>query len=429
MTNFLIGTGNSANPVQGPDKAPETFCGETRQTSGENNSVEQKKNRDAVDCVCSEKDDPGPESLFSGKNAEDYETVSFIETLSRDEMATLLERKHMILEKRTETSVPQPSHSDIKNESAGSGDNDFVTIFEIGDKEVERIVNSRTQRILEAVRERKRKITRKLKKVSNSAVSYVTKESLDILHKIESANKNSLLFSPIKQKGRRKTQADIDREIVYGFYKNPTPDAFGRLWERFRYGIHSYIAKIVGDWNRAEDLLQDTFKRTWEKRFMYNPEKSSFSTWLYTIARNLTFTQLKRDGSTLVIDEDLSSVFSSTLYSDASGASQNDDVYYVNDQDGNICGTSMEDITKRIFDASIAEINTMDPTFQKIIKMKNLRNMTLREISERLGMKESKVKNCYYKNKEILADVMREKYGELYSAYYDAKRESQESAF
>lgn len=429
MTNFLIGTGNSANPVQGPDKAPETFCGETRQTSGNNDNQEQEKNKDAADCVCSEKDRPSPKSLFSGKNAEDYETVSFIEMLDRDEMAELIERKHMILEKRTGTSVPQPSHSSDEKKVSVLNDSDFVSVFEIDDDEIKRILNVSTKNILETIREKKKKITRKLKKVSNSAVSYVTKESLDILHKIEKANKNSLLFNPIKQKARRKTQADIDREIVYSFYKNPTPDAFGRLWERFRYGIHSYVAKIVGDWNRAEDLLQDTFKRTWEKRFMYNPEKSSFSTWLYTIARNLTFTQLKRDGSALVIDEDLSSVFSSTLYADANGAAQNDDVYYVNDSDGNICGTTMEDITKRIFDASIAEINTMDPTFQKIIKMKNLRNMTLREISEKLGMKESKVKNCYYKNKEILADVMREKYGELYSAYYDAKRESQESAF
>jgi DNA-directed RNA polymerase specialized sigma24 family protein len=85
----------------------------------------------------------------------------------------------------------------------------------------------------------------------------------------------------------------------------------------------------------------------------------------------------------------------------------------------------------KMHDASINEILTMDPLFQVICKMKNQDDMTLREIAETLNMTESKVKNCYYKNKEVLKETLMEKYSDLYVVYRDAShdKDEEESAF
>ena len=63
--------------------------------------------------------------------------------------------------------------------------------------------------------------------------------------------------------------------------------------------------------------------------------------------------------------------------------------------------------------------------------MKNQDDMTLREIAETLNMTESKVKNCYYKNKEVLKETLIEKYSDLYVVYRDAShdKDEEESAF
>jgi len=50
---------------------------------------------------------------------------------------------------------------------------------------------------------------------------------------------------------------------------------------------------MVGDSHRGEDLQQDTFLRLFEKRKAYEP-KSRFSTYLWRIALNLCYDELRR---------------------------------------------------------------------------------------------------------------------------------------
>ena len=252
----------------------------------------------------------------------------------------------------------------------------------------------------------------------NAQESYINESSLAIVKKIDSAiekeNKKKT-----KQKTKKQKQMDLDRDSVREFYLNPTPQAFKSLWERFRFGVHSHLSKIVGDWERAEDLVQETFIRAWEKRYMYNPNKSNFSTWLYTIARNLTFSQLKKESKDRTIDLDVNDVFSSALHPNGEGAA-NDEVYYVLNEDNNIVSNTFEELTKKMHDVSINEILTMDPLFGTICKLKNQDNLSLREIAETLNMTESKIKNCYYKNKEVLKEKLISKYHNLYVEYRDA---------
>lgn len=262
----------------------------------------------------------------------------------------------------------------------------------------------------------------------------VTNESLDILtaaEKYEVATATEPLFDapvPIKprKKSGKKTQGELDREIVEKFYAKQTPESFGMIWKRFYYGVHTYAYKFIGDWERAADVVQDTFQKAWEKRSMYDPLKSVYSTWLYTIARNCALTQIQVGQKDRTIDVDVNDVFYSTMTNMSDSYAVNDVTYYLVDEKSDITDNSYEDVQQKIYDASMGELEEMDPLFQQIMEMKNLHDMTLREIAEELSMTESRVKNIYYKNKEILADRIKEKYSDLYSIYREAKHDQDE---
>lgn len=62
--------------------------------------------------------------------------------------------------------------------------------------------------------------------------------------------------------------------------------AFRVLLERHRRGVYNFVLRHVGNPTAADDLVQDAFLRVVQGAHRYKLE-SKFTTWLYTIARNL----------------------------------------------------------------------------------------------------------------------------------------------
>lgn len=62
--------------------------------------------------------------------------------------------------------------------------------------------------------------------------------------------------------------------------------AFEVLLGRYRTPIYTFVLRSVRDPDRARDLTQDVFLRVVQRAAGFEG-KSKFSTWLYTIARNL----------------------------------------------------------------------------------------------------------------------------------------------
>jgi len=69
--------------------------------------------------------------------------------------------------------------------------------------------------------------------------------------------------------------------------------AFERLIERHQYAILGTVAKMLGSPTEAEDVAQQVFIRVWRSAARYEPS-AKFTTWLFTIARNLVFNEVRR---------------------------------------------------------------------------------------------------------------------------------------
>ena len=61
----------------------------------------------------------------------------------------------------------------------------------------------------------------------------------------------------------------------------------------YRYGLTLYIGDIVGDICLAEDIMQEVFVKLAVKKPKFGG-KSSFKTWLYSVARNRALDRLRQ---------------------------------------------------------------------------------------------------------------------------------------
>jgi len=69
-------------------------------------------------------------------------------------------------------------------------------------------------------------------------------------------------------------------------------DAFEILVNRHQASVLNLIYRFIGDRTQAKDLAQEVFLRVWQAAKTYRPE-AKFTTWIYRIATNVCFNELK----------------------------------------------------------------------------------------------------------------------------------------
>jgi RNA polymerase sigma-70 factor (ECF subfamily) len=71
------------------------------------------------------------------------------------------------------------------------------------------------------------------------------------------------------------------------------PDLLDRLIEQYQHRLLRYLTYLSSNRELAEDLFQETWIRVLERGHQYNG-KHEFSTWLFTVARNLTIDHMRK---------------------------------------------------------------------------------------------------------------------------------------
>ena len=69
--------------------------------------------------------------------------------------------------------------------------------------------------------------------------------------------------------------------------------ALGRLYDRYGRQVYALILRIVRDQGTAEDLVQETFLRVWNRAHLFDPGKGSVGGWLLTVARRQAIDYLR----------------------------------------------------------------------------------------------------------------------------------------
>ena len=70
--------------------------------------------------------------------------------------------------------------------------------------------------------------------------------------------------------------------------------AFALVVKEYQGPLFGFFSRMRLSQGQAEELSQETFLRAWKNLDHFDPHMAQFSTWLFTIARNLALNELAR---------------------------------------------------------------------------------------------------------------------------------------
>jgi RNA polymerase sigma-70 factor (ECF subfamily) len=86
-----------------------------------------------------------------------------------------------------------------------------------------------------------------------------------------------------------------DRDLAERL-KRREPAAMGELYDRYGKLAYSLIYRIVRDTGVAEDLVQETFLRVWNRAQGFDAERGALGPWLLAVARNRAIDYVRSSG-------------------------------------------------------------------------------------------------------------------------------------
>ncbi len=194
-----------------------------------------------------------------------------------------------------------------------------------------------------------------------------------------------------KPSSREEDYALID--IIREGNRYQQQQAFKKLLSKYRGQIYNLILKIVHNPNEVEDLVQETFSKTFNSIANFNKEYA-FSTWLYRIATNSSIDYLrKRRLKTFSIDNPIKT---------------KDDEYTVEIPDSS--DEPEKNVMQSQRDALVREaIEQLPPKYRAVIEMRHLQELSYEEIAEQLKIPLGTVKAHIFRAREMLYKMLRDK--------------------
>jgi len=81
-------------------------------------------------------------------------------------------------------------------------------------------------------------------------------------------------------------------------------DSFLRIYDHYAPRVRLYLRGIGSPEAVAEELAQEALLRLWQRASLYDPARSSLSTWLFRIARNLHIDRVRREPCWVPMDDE-----------------------------------------------------------------------------------------------------------------------------
>ena len=94
-------------------------------------------------------------------------------------------------------------------------------------------------------------------------------------------------------------------DLAIKISKNRDERAFSELFDFLAPKINAYYLKNNLSFEQSEELTQEVLSTIWAKSNLFDPARSKFITWAYTIARNKKIDLYRKTKSKKVEDEDI----------------------------------------------------------------------------------------------------------------------------
>jgi len=185
-----------------------------------------------------------------------------------------------------------------------------------------------------------------------------------------------------------------DEQLVAGFVDGRV-EAFEELIRRYQTKIINFIYRSIGDFQRAEELAQETFMRVFRMGGRFDP-RYRFSTWIYTIAKNLSSNELR-------------------------DRSRNPETYNIREADWPADSTFVAELvsartrephqilTSREMKLSLEKaMARLDPDLRMALIMKEFEHMTYVQIAEVFDASPGTVKSWLHRAKKHLSRTLKE---------------------
>jgi len=176
---------------------------------------------------------------------------------------------------------------------------------------------------------------------------------------------------------------------------------FTSLYKKYYPKLIYYTSKMCNDPQKAEDISTDSFLTAFEKIDKYEIEKAQFSTWLFTIAKNLALQSLKSDKRNISIDVEY----------DEEGTTMKD---FITEEESD--GAKYDAIDKKA-EVMIRHIENLKEPYKSVIEMREIKKMSYKDISDTLGKNLSTIKSQIRNGRAILVRETEAEFKEIDELY------------
>ena len=105
-------------------------------------------------------------------------------------------------------------------------------------------------------------------------------------------SQNSSVLSSMSLGNKNNKYIYSDEQLMM-LFQGGNENAYIELVNRYKDKLINFIFNYLGDIESSEDVVQETMIKLYQKKHYYK-EIAKFSTWLYTIAKNLANTELRK---------------------------------------------------------------------------------------------------------------------------------------
>ena len=176
-------------------------------------------------------------------------------------------------------------------------------------------------------------------------------------------SQNSSVLSSMSLGSKNNKYSYSDEQLML-LFQGGNENAYIELVNRYKDKLINFIFNYLGDIESSEDVVQETMIKLYQKKHYYK-EIAKFSTWLYTIAKNLANTELRKRKQR-----------KTTLLSQFS----KDDKMYDLPSNNNEVG---QEIQTEIVSKIIREaVDQLSEKFKTVITLRDIQQLSYEDISE-----------------------------------------------